>query len=424
MMFKKLFISLIFVSLVIYSSAQLINGSIIITEINYNNDSTISSGDWFEVYNTASSSVNMSNWILRDENILNQFVVPQGTVLGGNQYLVFVDDTVKFHSRFPNVNNIIGEFQFGLSNKADKIRIYNEDIDLQYSVTYLDSAKWPKGADGEGRTLELVSPSSNPLLNTSWFDGCVGGSPGGPYIPCNPDLVFSELNYNSDTLYDCNDWVELWNRSNTPINLSGWELKDGKDTNIYVIPTLIIPANSYLVFCNNVLKFDSFHPNITNKLGDIGFSFSNVGESVRLYDATGKLHFSWVYNDTVPFPITPDGGGYTLELLDPSGKMNSGANWFAGCFLGSPGKAYNPDCTNSISSISETSTSILINNNRLIINSADYNYTVRLYDCLGRMIESKKDVNSIDLTEYESGLYIVNVQSKNQFFSKIISITR
>jgi len=31
------------------------------------------------------------------------------------------------------------------------------------------------------------------------------------YTPCNPDIVFSEINYNSSLLKDAGDWVELHN---------------------------------------------------------------------------------------------------------------------------------------------------------------------------------------------------------------------
>jgi hypothetical protein len=395
-----------------------------VSEINYNNDSTVTSGDWFELYNKSASAVNIGNFILTDENFLTPFTIPSGTTIGGNQYLVVCSDTVKFKIRFPSVSNFIGEYQFNLSHSHDKVRLFNATSDLQYSVLYIDSAGWPKGADGYGRTLELADYNVNPNLNTSWFDGCMFGSPGQAYIPCNPDLIFSEINYHSDSIYDSGDWVEVWNRSASSINLSGWTLKDGRDTNIYTIPVLSIPANGYLVLSSDINLFNSIHPNISNKLGNIGFSFSNSGEAIRLFDASGKLHFSVVYRDTVPWAISPDGDGYTLEHISATGKMDDGANWKAGCFLGSPGKVYDPTCFNAIDEKEPNEISILqLNQNEFELKGAKANDKILLTDLSGRILfqHAIENKNIFSIQEFPAGIYILKVLSdKNNFSYKLM----
>jgi hypothetical protein len=51
---------------------------------------------------------------------------------------------------------------------------------------------------------------------------------------------------------------------------------------------------------------------------------------LRLFNAESVLQFTMIYNNDAPWPVTPDGGSYTLELLDANGKMNNADNWFAG----------------------------------------------------------------------------------------------
>ncbi|MFN5214672.1 MAG: lamin tail domain-containing protein, partial [Bacteroidota bacterium] len=187
--------------------------NIIVTEINYHSDSTMDSGNWFEIYNAGTTTVNLGGWKFSDRDDINEYIIPTGTNLQANKYLVVVNDIAKFTTMHPTVTNYVGAFSFGLSNNWDKIRLYNQAGVLAYSVTYLDSAGWPKCADGRGRTLEYKGGGLDPNLYSSWFDGCMFGSPGKAWSPCNPDIVISEINYNSDTLYDCEDWFELHNET-------------------------------------------------------------------------------------------------------------------------------------------------------------------------------------------------------------------
>jgi len=97
-----------------------------------------------------------------------------------------------------------------------------------------------------GRTLELNDYFGSLNDGGNWFDGCMFGSPGVAYTPCNPDIVFSEINYNSSLLKDAGDWVELHNTTGTAINLNGYTLKDSKDSNIFFFPAAVtLPAYGY-----------------------------------------------------------------------------------------------------------------------------------------------------------------------------------
>lgn len=403
--------------------AQLINGSIIVSEINYNSDSSTNSGDWFELYNTSATAADISGWVVRDQSIANQYTIPSGTSVPGNGFLVVVNNTPFFTTRYPGITNFVGMFSFGLTNSGDQIRLFNNVGELQYTVTYQDTLDWPEGADGKGRTLELVNETADPNLSASWFDGCMFGSPGTAYQVCDPQIVFSEINYNSDTLNDSDDWIELYNRSGASMILTNWRLKDSRDSNVFVFPTLTMPANSYLVVCNDEAKFSAVHPTVTNKIGDLGFSISNGGEAMRLFNAQNVLQFSVVFNDTMPWPETPDGDGYTLELLDATGHMNDAANWFAGCFLGSPGTAYNPACPLSISETDALNDVVVYPNidftafDVLIPTDVNGDVVFTLFDLQGRRIKTgllHQGVNSISISGLNTGVYFIQLQQASE----------
>ena len=105
---------------------------------------------------------------------------------------------------------IIGEFEgsTGLSNDGETMTISGADGNPIRSFTYNDKEPWPEGADGDGFSLELISPESSPDHNeaTNWqLSSVVGGSPGeeGVVIDKQTFTAWSEENGgvepNSDT---------------------------------------------------------------------------------------------------------------------------------------------------------------------------------------------------------------------------------
>ena len=156
----------------------------------------------------------------------------------------------------------------------------------------------------------------------------------------SPKITFSEINYKSDKSRDSEDWIEIWNYGSTNTDISNWILQGEMFNEFFVIPQgTIIEADQRIVFCRDEVKFAQIFPGV-NYLGPFIFRLSGKGQALRLYDNNNLLYKEIFYNDSLPWPETPDGHGRTLELKDPEGDLNNGSNWFSGCMLGSPGKAY------------------------------------------------------------------------------------
>ncbi len=151
---------------------------IVINEINYNSSSTFNPEDWLELYNNTDSTIDLSNWIFKDEEDIHNFVIPSGTMLNAGEYIVLVYDTALFKPLFPNVTNYIGNVGFGLSGGGEKLRLYDNNMNIIDSLTYDDQQPWPTQADGNGPTLSLRNPSLDNSLAESW-DASIGhGTPG------------------------------------------------------------------------------------------------------------------------------------------------------------------------------------------------------------------------------------------------------
>ena len=155
-------------------------------------------------------------------------------------------------------------------------------------------------------------------------------------------IVINEINYNSSDDYDPEDWVELYNSSNSPINIGNWKLKDEEDFHVFTIPeNTILYAGDFIVLCENAIAFSSaftiLFPEVTNYIGDLEFGIKSEGDQVRLFDSNGSPIDSVKYDDIAPWPTGPDGTWPTLELIHPSRDNTLGENWDSSTGSGTPG---------------------------------------------------------------------------------------
>jgi hypothetical protein len=152
-------------------------------------------------------------------------------------------------------------------------------------------------------------------------------------------LVINEINYNSDGGFDPGDWVEFYNPHPFALDISGWVFKDEDDLHEYEFPAgTIIEQEGYLVLADDTAAFDSLFPDVNNYLGPMGFGLSGNGELIRLWDNGGTLIDTVLYDDQAPWPTEPDGGGPTLELINPAWDNALAESWAASEPNGTPGK--------------------------------------------------------------------------------------
>ena len=143
-------------------------------------------------------------------------------------------------------------------------------------------------------------------------------------------MVINEINYNSSDSFNPDDWVELYNNSNDTIDITSWLLKDEKDDHIFIIPsnTILLP-DQYIILCKDTIKFIDAFPDVLFKYGDFGFGLGGGSDAIRLFDANGTLADFVEYDDDLPWPLSADGEGPTLELKNPSLDNLLPENWMA-----------------------------------------------------------------------------------------------
>lgn len=152
---------------------------VVINEINYNSSDAFEMGDWIELYNPGSTTIDLSGWEYKDENDTTGFIIPDNTMLGSGEYLVISSDLIAFSSAKPEVDNVIGVADFGLSGNTDQVRIFNAEGALIDEVSYDDESPWPLDPDGTGYTLELKNFDLDNTLGENWTSSLsIGGTPG------------------------------------------------------------------------------------------------------------------------------------------------------------------------------------------------------------------------------------------------------
>ncbi|MFC1537854.1 CotH kinase family protein [Candidatus Latescibacterota bacterium] len=153
-------------------------------------------------------------------------------------------------------------------------------------------------------------------------------------------VLINEINYNSSAEFDPEDWVELYNAYDNPIDISGWTFKDENDANAFIIPEgTIIPKDGYYVLARDADKFSTAFPGVKNFTGSFNFGLNNAGEHIRLFDTHGTVVDSLTFDDEEPWPLAPDGAGPTLELINTVFDNSMATNWTPSLVNGTPGIA-------------------------------------------------------------------------------------
>ena len=120
------------------------------------------------------------------------------------------------------------------------------------------------------------------------------------------------------------EFVEIYNRSLNPINLSGWKLSDGSSTGIFP-SQIILPGEYWIVTA-------SASANLYTIFGKtIGLSnfptLNNGGESITIKNGANQLLDSINYTLEWYRDVDKQEGGWTVELIDPNNPCGEQDNW-------------------------------------------------------------------------------------------------
>lgn len=146
-----------------------------------------------------------------------------------------------------------------------------------------------------------------------------------PTSPGSAPVVINEIMYHPPLDLEDLQYVELFNPSESSVNLSQWSFTKGIR---FTFPTgTVLAPGSYVIVCRNQEAFAKQYGKDLPAMGNFHGKLSHSGEQIELSDATGRIVDAVLYSDTAPWPIGPDGYSASLERICPAMPSQEPNNW-------------------------------------------------------------------------------------------------
>ena len=210
--------------------SELDRTSVIISEIHYNPHAG-QVLEFIELVNTGGTTVDLSGWTLaRDVQYrfgTNTSIAPGECVLVAKYGGIYASEGLQTFSWTSG----------SLADDWGHIQLEDEQGNVIDYVNYSDDHGWATAADGHGPSLELRDVTLDNLYYANWRPSpeggmATGGTPGMPPAaqPVAGLYINELMAVNDSVIMDANsqydDWIELYNGSDAPIDVGGLYITD------------------------------------------------------------------------------------------------------------------------------------------------------------------------------------------------------
>ena len=138
------------------------------------------------------------------------------------------------------------------------------------------------------------------------------------------------------------EWIEIYNPTGSSIDISGYTIADASNNTLTFSAGTSIASESYLTASLGGSGSAQFTPDFDGS-GNVSYTYSygmlnNGGDTVSLKDSSSEIVDQVIYDDSSPWPTSPDGNLNSLEIIDLTKNNYYGASW-QGSFneYGTPG---------------------------------------------------------------------------------------
>jgi hypothetical protein len=291
---------------------NILSGDLVINEFMAINQSSVSDqdgefDDWIELYNNTNSSISLTGVYLADSpEDSSRWFLPD-TVIAANDFLIIWADNDSFQSGL--------HASFRLSGNGESLYLGQDNGPIIDSVIFDDQnqdislSRIPNGT-GDFQP----SPPSFSAVNSGFVvnDTLVPGS-----VVIN-EFMADNLDRFPDQDGEFDDWIELYNNTDTVLSLNGLFLSDDPAIPAkWAFPdTVIQPMGFLIIWADDDLNQTGLHAN---------FRLSNNGEFLSFAYADGTILDSVTFgvqdNDTT-YGRFPNGSGEFGLMYPTFGKSN------------------------------------------------------------------------------------------------------
>ena len=271
--------------------------------------------DSIELYNHGNAAVDLSGCFLSDDPATNKFTIPPGTSIPARGFVYFTGPQLGFGL------NAAGETVYFKSTNATQVL---DALKFEAQENGVSFGRYP---DGAAEWSRLATPTF--------------GTNNAP--PLVSPVGFNEIMYHPLVGGDDAQYVELFNHGTNAVSLGGWKIGGGISWTFAT--NQVLAAGGYLVVGQNTsyLFTNYAQLNAANTVGNFGGKLSGAGERLTLTmpDTTLSTNGAGIVTtnhlDIVVDEVTygtggrwghwSDGGGSSLELMDPRADKRRASNW-------------------------------------------------------------------------------------------------
>jgi len=283
-----------------------------INEILANGDNT---ADYIELFNNSSEEADLSLSILTDNFENPKFIIPAGTKLGPGKFISFTENQLGFSL------NSVEETVYFFDPKRSRVI---DSLHYEGQERGISTGRYPNGSDQWHRLASRTPGASNTQILI-------------------PELVINELMYDPISRDSNDQYLELFNRTSSPVPLATWKISSG--INFRFPSNAVVAANGFVVVSKNRSRFLRHHPDVNPGVvfGDFSGNLASGGEKLVLAREVGFVSVNAQNrNETNLVDVVVSefrygtggrwgqwsaGGGSSLELTNPDGDPRIAANW-------------------------------------------------------------------------------------------------
>lgn len=187
---------------------------------------------WIELYNPFEEAIDISGWklVLNSEEYV--YTIPPNTNITSEAYLVICTNK-DLVSGLPEEAYVIENLNFHINSNGMHIQLQDSSSYVHDEITVDVSKGWPDISENSYYSLSLDPWLTDNSVGKNWnWSKTANGTPGEKNVIFNYEgLIITEvMSSNANSIADNNgeqdDWLELYNGSDHPINLLGLFLSD------------------------------------------------------------------------------------------------------------------------------------------------------------------------------------------------------
>lgn len=270
-------------------------------------------------YHVKRWGTSLTNWKFH-LNVVKTFIVERPKYMRQHLKEKFnLGDEITVEIIPPKFNNCKITFNKHLKIKRRFSGVYYENIPVSIKVEPkhgYEFVGW-KNRDEVDNELTFV-----PMTNVT-LEPIIKPKPLSVY---KDSLIFNEISFYQIEGDSTDDWVEIYNRSQTPIDLGGFYFAKNKfKTRFKLNSTLVLNSGDFIVLTKNKASFTTTYPSIdtNNVYGNFDFGLPRKGCKILLYDNQELVVDSLIYLGINTIVDT----AFTYSLIHPDSTTYNNTFW-------------------------------------------------------------------------------------------------